>query len=124
MKRMLRLTAFLFAGLFFFTVIAQTKAVTDYEFPDAMSKDVQKEYLKEFNKGKILYQINCGKCHNKTIKGKVIIPDFTPEQVANYELRIANPKHQADLIEDKILPEELGQITIFFTYKKKQATGK
>ncbi|MES2774676.1 MAG: hypothetical protein V4722_10850 [Bacteroidota bacterium] len=121
MNRIVSLAA-VFTLVLFFTSLSQGKPVPDYEFPEAMPEDVRKEYLKEFNKGKILYQINCGKCHNKTVKGKLVAPDFTPEQVANYEIRLANPKHQASLIEDKLLPEELGQITIFFTYKKKQAS--
>jgi len=120
MTRTLSLAA-LFTLVMFLKSYTQGKPVPDYEFPAAMPKEIRAAYLKEFNKGKILYQINCGKCHNKTVKGKLIVPDFTPEQIANYELRLANPKHQESLIEDKLLPEELGQITIFFTYKKKQA---
>ena len=120
MKLTISLASF-FTVVIFISALAQKKVVPDYEFPAAMGADVRTGYLAEFNKGKILYRINCGKCHNTTVKGKVIIPEFTPEQIADYEIRLANPKHQENLVEDKLLPEELVQITIYFTYKKKNS---
>lgn len=118
MKRTL-LLASIFVGLLTLVSYAQKKEPIDYEFPAAMGDDIKAEYLKEFKKGKILFSMNCGTCHITTVKGKTVIPDFTPEQVGNYELRIANPKHQETLIEDKLLPEELAQIMVYFSYKKK-----
>jgi hypothetical protein len=53
------------------------------------------------------------------IKGKTIIPDFSPDQLSNYEFRIANEKHDENLSETKLSSDELAQIIKFLTYKKR-----
>jgi hypothetical protein len=90
-----------------------------YELPVEMSETVRTEYAKQCDKGKILYDINCSKCHNKKVKGKEVIPDFMSAQLLGYELRAANPKHIANIEEDRVTAEELGLIMTFLTYKKK-----
>jgi len=90
-----------------------------YELPDAMSEPVRSEFIKQCDKGKILYDINCGKCHTKKVKGKQVIPDFTPEQLIGYELRVLNPTHESDIPETTVSAEELGLIMTFLSYKKK-----
>jgi hypothetical protein len=90
-----------------------------YEFPEAMPEHVKSDYLEQCKKGKILYDINCAKCHNTTVKRKEIIPDFTVAQLINYELRVQNPKHTTNIPENTVNTEELGLIITFLTYKKK-----
>lgn len=90
-----------------------------YEFPDAMKPDVQVEFAKVCEKGMILYSINCAKCHNLTIKGKEVIPDFSAEQIKGYEIRVTSREHEESLPETSVNAEELGQIATFLTYKKK-----
>jgi hypothetical protein len=105
-------------GIVWIECIAQKKKVA-YEFPEAMAKPVQAEFAKQCDKGLILYQINCSRCHDIPQGKTSIIPDFTPEQLVGYELRVLNPKHESDLPETNVSAEELGQITTFLTYKKK-----
>ncbi len=90
-----------------------------YEFPAAMPQPVMAEYLKQCDKGKILYDINCARCHNVAVKGRTVIPDFSQEQLIGYELRVLNPKHESSMPETLVNAEELGLITTFLTYKKK-----
>lgn len=90
-----------------------------YEFPDAMSEAVRTEYIKLADKGQVLYDINCGKCHNVEVKRKLVIPDFTREQLIGYELRVSNPKHESEIPETTVTAEELGLIMTFLNYKKK-----
>lgn len=90
-----------------------------YEFPDAMKPDVQVEFAKVCEKGMILYNINCAKCHNLTVKGKEVIPDFSADQIKGYEIRVTNREHEESLPETNVSPEELGQIATFLSYKKK-----
>ena len=92
-----------------------------YEFPDAMPKPVQAEYTRLSEKGKILYEINCASCHNKKVKGKTIIPDFTEEEMGAYSIRIANAVHEEQVSEERVTAEELNLITYFFRYKKKSS---
>lgn len=90
-----------------------------YEFPPEMSEPIRVEYLKQWEKGKVLYELNCAQCHT-TGKGKrAVVPDFTPEQLKGYELRVSNPKHEIDIPETKVTTEELGLIMTFLYYKKK-----
>lgn len=91
-----------------------------YEFPDAMPKHIQAAFLERCEKGKILYDINCSKCHTTAVKGKKIIPDFTPEQLKGYELRVSNAQHESSITETTITAEELGLIMNFLEYKKKK----
>lgn len=95
------------------------KAVYTHDFPPQMSEAVKNSYIKIFEKGKILYDINCAKCHNTIVAGIEVMPEFTKEHLAQYELRIQNPQHEESLSEMRVNAEELQQIMIFLTYYKK-----
>ncbi len=103
--------------LFMQNVSAQKKI--GYEFPAAMSQPVRVEYVKLADKGQVLWNINCATCHNTTVKGKTVVPDFLPEQLKGYELRVANPQHEDGIPETTVTAEELGLIMTFLSYKKK-----
>lgn len=90
-----------------------------YEFPKEMLPEVKQEFIKQCDKGRILYDMNCAKCHSTFVKKKEIIPDFSPDQLKGYELRVSNAQHEADMPDTKVTAEELGEIMIFLTYKKK-----
>lgn len=119
MKRLPIIVVFLFAA--FFSAHAQqgSKVLYTHSFPPAMKEEVKAEYIKLFEKGRILYQINCAKCHNTKEKGVELMPEFTKEHLAKYELRIQNPQHEDELNETRVNAEELAQIMIFLTYYTK-----
>lgn len=104
-------------------VHCKSKQVITYEFPAAMSPAVQAEYAKLCDKGKILYDLNCAKCHTKYVKGKEVIPDFKAEQIEAYQIRVANSEHEKNLGETQLTAEELGLILTFLSYKKKNPTN-
>jgi cytochrome c len=118
MKRAFVITT-VFAGMLGIQCFAQKKSKVVYEFPPQMSPAVQAEYTKLCDKGKILYDLNCARCHNTQVKGKEVIPDFSQEKLIGYELRVSNQQHEADMPDTKVTAEELGLITTFLTYKKK-----
>ncbi len=89
------------------------------EFPEAMLPHVKVEYAARYEKGQILYDINCGKCHTTIIARKKIVPDFKQEQLKGYELRIANAQHEKNMPDSLVTEEELGIIMTFLMYKKK-----
>lgn len=95
----------------------QTKV--EYVFPDAMAQPVRDQYLKLCEKGKVLYELSCAKCHNTLQKGKTLIPDFTEDQLGAYSIRVANPRHEEHVSESSVSAEELTLISTFLTYKKK-----
>lgn len=98
---------------------SQPKAIYTHDFPPEMSEEVKKSYIKIFEKGRILYQVNCARCHNTKVKGVEVMPEFTKEHLAQYELRIQNSEHEEALSEMRVNAEELQQIMIFLTYYKK-----
>src|SRR5690242_5567762 len=90
---------------------AREKQKEVYEFPEAMAQPVRDEYTKLCEKGRVLYEINCAKCHNTIVKGKKIVPDFTEEQLGAYSIRVANAKHEEQVSESNVSAEELALIT-------------
>lgn len=97
----------------------KTQRQAVYEFPAAMVPAAKIEFAKLCEKGKILYDINCAQCHNIRERRKVLIPDFTTEQLIAYELRIINPEHESSIPETTVTTEELGYILTFLSYKTK-----
>lgn len=105
----------LVSGLF--SCVMQPK-IQYYPFPEDIAEEARVENLKLIEKGRILYNINCAKCHNKKEKGKIILPDFTHAQLDAYTIRIKNEVHVGELPDSRITPEELEAIQLFFAYKK------
>ena len=89
------------------------------ELPSMMSDSLKKVTMEQCNKGMALYIENCSSCHSDSSKKKQTIPDFSPEQLSNYEFRFANKKHEEQLSESQLTQDELVQIITFLTYKKK-----
>lgn len=89
------------------------------EFPDAMLPHVKAEYAIRYDKGQILYNMNCARCHTTKQGRKLIVPDFKADQLKGYELRISNAQHQSNMPDTLVTEEELGIIMTFLTYKKK-----
>ena len=94
-----------------------------YEFPEGMSENVRQQNFESCEKGRILFDLNCGGCHYKVIKKRKVIPDFSPEQLSNYEFRFLNRNHEDSLTENRLSQDELVHIITFLTYKKKSGIG-
>lgn len=101
-----------------------SKSKITYDLPAAMTGDIREGYIKQWEKGRILYEINCAKCHTTTVKGRKIVPDFAENQLVGYTLRVTNQKHEAELTDESVSTEELGLIMTFLTYKKKNNVKK
>jgi mono/diheme cytochrome c family protein len=105
-------------AVLFTACVSQQQAIT-YSFPEAMAEPVRTEFTKVCDKGKILYDINCAGCHNIRKGKRQLIPDFTPEQLKGYELRVSNAQHEENMPDEKVTAEELSYISTFLLYKKK-----
>lgn len=92
-----------------------------YNFPAEMSESIRASYTVQCEKGRILYDMNCGPCHNVGKGRKKTVPDFRQEQLIGYGLRIANARHESSLPDTLVSEEDLGLIMNFLTYK--QASG-
>lgn len=91
----------------------------EFTYPDDMVADSSKKrFVKDFNKGQILYQLSCAKCHNITENKKEIIPDFSLPQLMDYEMRLY-PQHSERLDDTHVSDDEMTKIVLFLRYKKK-----
>lgn len=109
----------IFCVTIFILIQCQSQKKVEYELPEAMLPHVKTMYAVQCDKGKILYDINCAKCHNTKVKGKQVIPDFRPEQLVGYALRVKNAAHEKNMPDTLVTEEELGIIMVFLSYKKK-----
>ena len=93
----------------------------EYDFPAAMLPHVKIAYEQICDKGQALYAINCAGCHNVKKKRQQVIPDFDPEKLKGYELRVSNARHESSMPDTLVTAEELAIITTFLSYKKKNS---
>jgi hypothetical protein len=117
MKKATTILLLFFMAIGLFGCVTQAK-IQFYDFPSDIAEEAKIANTKMLEKGKILYNINCANCHNKKIKGKIYLPDFTTDQLDSYIIRIKNEAHVTALHENKVTIEELEAIQFFFTYKK------
>jgi len=91
-----------------------------FDLPEYVDTDTGKtSFVKEFNKGRIIYKQACAKCHNVNKNGKLYYPDFSIPQLIDYEMRFQYPSHQDELKETNITVLELDWVVLFLQYKKK-----
>lgn len=101
-------------------IIKQNKKEPIFDYPDYVTTDTGRaSFLKEFNKGRIIYKQTCAKCHNVNKNGKLYYPDFSIPQLIDYEMRIQYPAHGDELKETNLSPLEFDQVVLFLQYKKK-----
>lgn len=109
---------FCFSSLICWAACSAPKKI-EYDFPPAMAENIRSEYQKLCEQGRVLYEQHCSGCHTTKIKGKKVIPDFTDQQMVGYGIRISNKRHEESMPDSVISEEELGMISMFFAYKRK-----
>ncbi len=117
MRKYIIMTITLFSVCVPIRSVAQQKIAHD--FPKEMLPEVKVEFIKQYEKGRILYDVNCARCHSTFVKKKEIVPDFRADQLKGYELRVQNPKHESEMPDELVTAEELGIIMVFLNYKKR-----
>ncbi|MES2656584.1 MAG: hypothetical protein V4620_13400 [Bacteroidota bacterium] len=104
------------------TEIKNTPVVAPYDLPydSATMTEAQKaEFISFYEKGIIVYNTICAKCHNKIVNGEAVVPDFSLPQLMDYEVRIQYPSHGDHLKESNLSALELDYVVHYLRYKKK-----
>lgn len=114
-----KLIVILAGGICWLQGYPQKKKKAEYVFPSQMAQQVRDQYTELCDKGKILYELSCAKCHNEKKKGKLLVPDFTEEQLGAYSIRVANAQHEEMVSEMMVPADQLTLITTYLTYKPK-----
>lgn len=116
----MKITVYIILVASFFAVLAcsSSKQVV-YSFPDEMSADIRKSYIENCNKGKVYYELHCEGCHTVKKWGKKLVPDFTPEQLEAYQVRVANAIHEPIMNDEQLPADELAMIVAYLSYKPK-----
>ena len=84
------------------------------ELPDAQRKIL----VDVLDKGKELYKTYCSDCHGIFTKGKDKIPNFTNEQIDNYNSRFVMRDIKNHAVARQMSPEQLKQVLTFLKYKR------
>ena len=70
MKKIITLALIFITALWLIACVSQPK-IQFYDFPADIAEEAKVANLKLIEKGRILYNINCAKCHNTKEKGKI-----------------------------------------------------
>jgi hypothetical protein len=98
---------------------SKVKKEAIFDYPGYITTDTGRiSFLKEFNKGRIIYKQTCAKCHNVNKNGKLYYPDFSLPQLMDYEMRFQYPAHQDELREINLSADELDWVVTFLRFKK------
>lgn len=108
----------IFKVAFYNELSAQKKIGFDYP-EDSVTEESKKAFVKQFNQGKVLYNITCSACHNFKEKSIEIVPDFSLPQLMDYEMRFQYSAHKERLNDTHITDEELNKVILFLRFKKK-----
>jgi hypothetical protein len=113
-------TVFFLAICLGFAVASTAQKAVEFTYPEtAVADTAKKNFVKRWKQGQTLYNLSCSKCHNKTVNGKSVIPDFSLPQLLDYEMRIAYESHGEQLTDRFVSDEEMQRIILFLQYKKK-----
>jgi hypothetical protein len=88
-----------------------------HNFPPEMSETVRTQYIREWEKGKALYEENCAGCHTIRKGRREHIPVFPADKLAGYGIRMDNAEHERSIPDTRVTTEELIYIITFLTYK-------
>jgi hypothetical protein len=106
-----------FAFCFFFIQCTTQKKV-EYDIPAHYGKEARENAIDWFEKGKILYKVDCAGCHGIYKKGKDSIPNFTKTQIDNYNAMYIKGDPKNHSVAAKLSPEQLYYILTFLRLRK------
>lgn len=108
---------FIFFGCMFF-IRCKPKEKIEYDIPSHYGPQARENAIDWFEKGKILYKVDCAGCHGIYKKGKDSIPNFTKTQIDNYNAMYIKGDPKNHSVASKLSPEQLYYILTFLRLRK------
>ncbi|MBS1917405.1 MAG: c-type cytochrome [Bacteroidetes bacterium] len=94
------------------------KKKVEYEIPPHYVKEQREKAIEAFEKGKVLFKINCAECHGIYKDGKENIPNFTKTQIDGYNAMYIKGDPRNHSVARKLSPDQLGSILTFLRLRK------
>lgn len=90
----------------------------EYDIPAHYTAQARENAIAWFEKGKILYKIDCASCHGIYRKGKDSVPNFTKTQIDNYNAMYIKGDPKNHSVAANLSPEQLSYILTFLRLRK------
>ena len=110
------------ACLFMLARCATTQQTFEYNINPNLTGQPRQDLLDQLDQGRVLYKLNCSKCHGIFTKGKNKIPNFTKIQVELYRARFAARDSINHAFAQKMTPEDVNA-TLYFLLLRKMPPG-
>ncbi len=101
-----------------FFIHCASKKKVEYDIPSHYGKQARENAINWFEKGKILYKVDCAGCHGIYKKGKDSVPNFTKTQIDNYNAMYIKGDPKNHSVASKLSPEQLYYILTFLRLRK------
>jgi hypothetical protein len=108
------------ALLFLFFTYGPNNQKVEYDIPSHYGQQARENAIDWFEKGKILYKVDCAGCHGIYKKGKDSVPNFTKTQIDNYNAMYIKGDPRNHSVASKLSPEQLYYILTFLRLRKVQ----
>lgn len=111
------------ATIIFFPSIVLTHCTTqkkvEYNIPSTASEEYKTLLVERLEKGKALYKIYCSDCHGIFSQGKDSIPNFSKDQIDNYNALFVKQDPKSHAVARKLSQEQIDYILTFLRLRKK-----
>jgi len=95
-----------------------SQKTTEYDIPSHYTEQARENAIDWFEKGKILYKVDCAGCHGIYKKGKDSVPNFTKTQIDNYNAMYIKGDPKNHSVAAKLSPEQLYYILTFLRLRR------
>ena len=90
----------------------------EYNIPPTASKEYKTLLTERLDKGKALYKIYCSDCHGIFSKGKDSIPNFSKDQIDNYNALFVKQDPKSHAVARKLSQDQIDYILTFLRLRK------
>jgi mono/diheme cytochrome c family protein len=89
-----------------------------YDIPTTMSPEAQRILLERIEKGRVLFKANCAECHGIYGGGRDSIPDFSKEQIDDYDANFVRADARNHAVARKLSQSQVDAILTFLRARK------